>query len=76
MKKSPKAKGRAKQTLPGNKAYRVRSPQTILFPPHPDHIQGIKLPQKFLHLKAKVDNALVESPGNLGTHPSPASLKN
>lgn len=76
MKKSPKAKGRAKQTLPGNKTHRVGSPQTIPFPPHPNHIQGIKFPQKSLHLKAKVENGLVESPGNLGTLPSPASLKN
>lgn len=75
MKKSPKTTGRPEQTLPANKA-RVQSPQTISFPSHPNHIQRTKFPQKSLHLKAKVETGLVKSPGNLGTCPSPASLKN
>lgn len=71
-KKNPKDTGRPKQTLPGNKAHRVGSPQTIPFPPHPNHIQGTNFPQKSLHLTAKVENGLVESPGNLGICPSPS----
>lgn len=67
VKKNPTAKGRPKQTLPGNKAHGIVSFQILSFSALPNHIQGIKFSQKSPS-EVKAENQLVESPRNLPSY--------